>query len=220
MAIGTRWFERVLPWVRFIEQSHGWSSVTSTDQIISRWGARRLELLYHIAQQLRDADSIRSEMVLQKDRAARLSPVLEYVARNYADTVTLKQAATLAKMSVPQFVRLFKKVAGMSFVSYVTHVRLSRSVRLLKESCLTIAEVACQVGFCDQSYFDRRFKAAFGQTPRDFRLLREQLNGSSKGPRRPSRRIGAITELASQGASPCGRYIEKQSSTSEELAAY
>jgi AraC-like DNA-binding protein len=61
-------------------------------------------------------------------------------------------------------------VAGRSFVSYLTHVRLSRSVRLLKESCLTIAEVAYQVGFSDQSYFDRRFKAAFDQTPRDFRL--------------------------------------------------
>ena len=50
-----------------------------------------LELLYHIARQLRDADSIRSEMVLQKDRTARLSPVLEYVERNYADSITLRE---------------------------------------------------------------------------------------------------------------------------------
>lgn len=130
-----------------------------------------LELLYYIAQELRDADSIRTEMVLQKDRTARLSPILEYVERKYSEPINLKEAAFLARMSIPQFVRLFKKVAGMSFVSYLTHVRLSRSVRLLKESCLTIAEVAYQVGFCDQSYFDRRFKAAFGLTPRDFRLL-------------------------------------------------
>jgi AraC-like DNA-binding protein len=58
-------------------------------------------------------------------------------------------------MSVPQFVRLFKKVAGMSFVSYLIHVRLSRAVRLLKETSLTIAQIACEVGFSDQSYFDR-----------------------------------------------------------------
>jgi AraC-like DNA-binding protein len=122
------------------------------------------------------------------------------VERNYADPITLKEAASLAKMSVPQFVRLFRKVAGMSFVSYLTHVRLSRSVRLLKESCLTIAEVAYWVGFSDQSYFDRRFKAAFGQTPRDFRLLREEVNGSTKGLMRPFRRIRALTELASQEA--------------------
>jgi AraC-like DNA-binding protein len=179
-----------------------------------------LELLYHIARELRDADAIRSEMVLQKDRMARLSPILEYVEGNYADPITLKEAASLAKMSVPQFVRLFRKVAGMSFVSYLTHVRLSRSVRLLKESCLTIAQVAYQVGFSDQSHFDRRFKAAFGQTPRDFRLVREDVNGSTKGLARPFRRIGAITELASQEASPFARPIEKQSSKSEEIAAY
>jgi AraC-like DNA-binding protein len=155
-----------------------------------------LELLYHIARQLRDADSIRSEMVLQKDRTERLSPILEYVERNYADPITLKEAASLAKMSVPQFVRLFKKVAGMSFVSYLTHVRLSRSVRLLKESSLTIAEVAYQVGFSDQSYFDRRFKAAFSQTPRDFRLLREEPDHASNGSARPFRRAYDIKEFA------------------------
>ena len=131
-----------------------------------------LELLYYIAQELRHSDLIRSEMILQKERTARLSPILEYVERNYAEPITLNEAASVAKMSMPQFVRIFKKVAGMSFVSYLTHVRLSRSVWLLKESCLTIAEVAYQVGFCDQSYFDRRFKTAFGKTPRDFRLLR------------------------------------------------
>jgi AraC-like DNA-binding protein len=42
-------------------------------------------------------------------------------------------------------------------------------VRLLKGSSLTIAEVASEVGFTDQSYFDRRFKKAFQRTPRDFR---------------------------------------------------
>ena len=129
-------------------------------------------------------------------------PYLEYVERNYADSITLREAAVLAKMSVPQFVRLFKKVAGMSFVSYLTHVRLSRSVRLLKESSLTIAEVAYQVGFSDQSYFDRRFKAAFGQTPRDFRLLREEAGCPSSGSAaRSFRRADPIKELAIPTAS-------------------
>jgi AraC-like DNA-binding protein len=178
-----------------------------------------LELLYHIARQLRDADSIRSEMVLQKDRTARLSPVLEYVERNYADSITLKEAAALAKMSVPQFVRLFKKVAGMSFINYLTHVRLSRSVRLLKESSLTIAEVAYQVGFSDQSYFDRRFKAAFGQTPRDFRLLREETNHVSRGSARPFRRTCAINELAIREAGPFARQGENGSARMNEISS-
>jgi AraC-like DNA-binding protein len=131
--------------------------------------AHFMQLLYHLARHFRDADFLQSEMILNKERTARLAPVLEFVQRNYAQIITLKEAACLAKMSVSQFVRQFKRVAGMSFVSYLSHVRLSHSLRLLKESSLTIAEIACAVGFSDQSYFDRRFKAAFRHTPRDFR---------------------------------------------------
>jgi hypothetical protein len=54
----------------------------------------------------------------------------------------------------------------------------------------------------DQSYFDRRFKAAFGQTPRNFRLLREEAGGPSSGSAaRSFRRADAIKELAIPTAS-------------------
>jgi transcriptional regulator GlxA family with amidase domain len=61
----------------------------------------------------------------------------------------------------------------MTFVDYLTHVRLSRALRLLRESSATIAEVALTTGFADQSYFDRRFKAAFGKTPNQVRRSTE-----------------------------------------------
>ena len=114
-----------------------------------------LELLYHIARQLRDADSIRSEMVLQKDRTARLSPVLEYVERNYADSITLREAAVLAKMSVPQFVRLFKKVAGMS-LRFLTGAAAAAGIAMIN----TVGNVA---GFAAGYYrssqrLDRRLR--------------------------------------------------------------
>ena len=105
-----------------------------------------LELLYYIVRQFREAECLRSERIIQKARAAKLAPVLEFVQANHSEAITLKVAASLAKTSVPQFVRLFMRVAGMSFVTYLTHVRLSRAARLLKESSLTIAQVACEVG--------------------------------------------------------------------------
>ena len=153
-----------------------------------------LELLYYIAQHFRDAEWIRSEMVFQTAQAARLAPVLEFVEANYSEPITLKEASYLAKMSVPQFVRLFKQVAGMSFVTYLIHVRLSRSVRLLKESSLTIAQIACEVGFSDQSYFDRRFKEAFGRTPRDFRRD-SRSSGANGKDRRPFSESYNVREL-------------------------
>jgi AraC-like DNA-binding protein len=73
-------------------------------------------------------------------------------------------------MSQPKFMKTFKKVAGMTFVAYLNHARLANGSRLLRETDLTIAEIASDVGFSDQSYFDKRFKRAFGMTPKEFRL--------------------------------------------------
>jgi AraC-like DNA-binding protein len=131
--------------------------------------AHLLSLLYLLAQQFRGADFLRSELMRQQERSARLRPVFDYVSNHYPENLTLKKGAALARMSQPQFTKLFKRVAGMTFITYVTHVRLSRALRLLKESSLSIAEVAAQTGFSDQSYFDRRFKAAFGKVPSAFR---------------------------------------------------
>lgn len=72
-------------------------------------------------------------------------------------------------MSKPQLMKRFKKVAGMTLVAYLNHVRLSNAARLLKETAHSIAEIANEVGFADQSYFDKQFKRAFGCPPRRFR---------------------------------------------------
>jgi AraC-like DNA-binding protein len=87
----------------------------------------------------------------------------------YPERLSVTAAARLSGISKPQFMRLFKKVAGMTLVAYLHHVRLSNAARLLRETGLSIAEIASQVGFADQSYFDRRFKKSFGQSPMQFR---------------------------------------------------
>ncbi len=128
-----------------------------------------LEVLYLLARHFRSSELLKSEFIRQQERTLRLKPLFEFVSRHYAERISLPQAALLAKMSQPQFIKLFKRVSGMTFVAYLTHVRLANAHRLLTETAQTIAEIASHVGFSDQSYFDRRFKAAFGQTPREVR---------------------------------------------------
>jgi AraC-like DNA-binding protein len=48
-------------------------------------------------------------------------------------------------------------------------VRLARAAQLLRETDGSIADLAAETGFSDQSYFDRRFKRAFGMAPKEFR---------------------------------------------------
>jgi AraC-like DNA-binding protein len=51
-------------------------------------------------------------------------------------------------------------------------VQITNALRLLRETDLTIAEIAAKTGLSDQSYFDRRFHQAFGKSPREWRRSR------------------------------------------------
>jgi AraC-like DNA-binding protein len=134
-------------------------------------GARAffLETLHHLARRFQAAERLREEFTRRQTKMNRLRKLFEHIDRNYAARISLPEAATLAGLSKPQFHAVFKKTTGMTLVEYLTHVRLTHAVRLLGETDLSIAEIATQVGFADQSYFDRRFRRRFGRTPREFR---------------------------------------------------
>ena len=109
------------------------------------------------------------EFLRQQQRSLRLKEVFDHLGANFPDRITLRDATKIARLTPAQFTRLFKSVAGMTFVAYLTHLRLTNSLRLLKETDDTITEIAAAVGFADQSYFDKRFKKSYGQSPRAFR---------------------------------------------------
>jgi AraC-like DNA-binding protein len=132
-----------------------------------------LGILYRLAVQFRTSQMLKWEFVRQQQRALRFKKLFDHISRHHAEKLSVAQAARLSGMSAPQFMKLFKQVAGMTLVAYLHHVRLSNAARLLKETALSIAEIAVQTGFADQSYFDKRFKKAFGMTPKAFRAARE-----------------------------------------------
>jgi AraC-like DNA-binding protein len=128
-----------------------------------------LELLYHLARRFESAEILKWEFMRQQQRSLRLKPLFDRIQRQFADRLPVAEAARLVGMSSPQFTRTFKRVAGMSLVAYLNHVRLANAARLLRETDHSIADIASETGFADQSYFDRRFKESFGQSPREFR---------------------------------------------------
>jgi AraC-like DNA-binding protein len=128
-----------------------------------------LEFLYHLASHFRSHEVLKWEFTRQQQRTLRLKPLFDHIRQHHADRLPVPSAARMVGMSPPRFMKIFKQVAGMTLVAYLNHVRLSNAARHLRESDLSIAEVASRVGFADQSYFDRRFKRAFGQSPKDYR---------------------------------------------------
>jgi AraC-like DNA-binding protein len=144
----------------------------AADGPVQRAGCKAalLQLLFELARRFPASELMHWEFIRHQQRSLRLKAVFDHVRERYADRLTVAQAARMVGMSQPQFMKTFKRVAGMTLVAYLSHVRLANGSRLLRETGLTIAEIATEVGFSDQSYFDKRFKRAFGRTPREFRL--------------------------------------------------
>jgi len=128
-----------------------------------------LRVLHHLAQRFQTSEVLRAEFLRRQEQAQQLQKLLEHIESHYAERLAVQDAARLVGMSPARFIKVFKRVAGMTFVSYVTHVRLSRAARILRESIRLVADVAAETGFTDQSYFVRQFRRHFGQTPIAYR---------------------------------------------------
>ena len=92
----------------------------------------------------------------------------EYIQENLAQNLTLADMAQVINMSTSHLTRLFKQSQGISLYQYVIQCRIARAKQLLKHKQLTIAEIAVQVGFNDQSHFSHHFKRQVGVTPKVF----------------------------------------------------
>lgn len=148
--------------------------------------AMLLGLLYHLATQFRGSEALKREFTQQQERSLRLKRLFDHIKAHSADRLSVSAAARIAGMNTAQFMKTFKQVAGMTLVAYLNHVRLANAARWLRESTKPIAEIASNAGFSDQSYFDKRFKRAFGQTPKAFRAdgLRHEQPRSAKRSKR------------------------------------
>jgi AraC-like DNA-binding protein len=158
-----------------------------------------LQLLYWLTRRFQTSEMLHSEFMRHQQQADRLARLFEYVRQNYAEPITINQAMHMVFMSQSQFMKVFKRVTGVTFVTHLTRVRIANALRLLRESDATIVEIAAQTGFSDQSYFDRRFKEAFGKSPRQYR---KELASSAGRRSRASRPAPATLRDSSHPGDP------------------
>lgn len=101
-------------------------------------------------------------------RTPALTRVRDYLHAHLDTAVSVRTLATIASMSRFQLSRQFQRAYGLPLHAYHLHVRLAESKRRLRAGD-TIAHVAADLGFADQSHFHRRFTRTFGITPAAWR---------------------------------------------------
>ena len=76
-----------------------------------------------------------------------------------ADNIGLSRSAFFKKL---------KSLTGLAPVDTIKEIRLTKSIELLKNTDMTISEVAFAVGFKESGYYGKCFRKKYGQTPSEY----------------------------------------------------
>lgn len=108
------------------------------------------------------------------DDASALNPRLATLGLEISARPGLEWSiAGMAKqcgLSIPHFNRTFRAVHGCAPMRFVIRQRLLRAITLLRESDMSIQQIADSLGYRDTFFFHRQFRAMTGATPRAVRL--------------------------------------------------
>ena len=89
---------------------------------------------------------------------------------NIEDPLSPSVLAEHAHLSIRQLERLFRSHLDNSPSGYYMKLRLERAKQLLKESHLSVAEIASACGFSSGPHFTRSYRNQFGRSPSEDRM--------------------------------------------------
>ncbi len=100
----------------------------------------------------------------------KLMDIIKYIEENYTENITLKDVAKREFMGVTYLSTYFKTNMGISFIKYLTVIRLKKSIDDLIYTDMNINEIALHHGFPNTKSYYKIFKETYGMTPTQFRI--------------------------------------------------
>ncbi|WP_426688678.1 helix-turn-helix transcriptional regulator [Rhodanobacter ginsengiterrae] len=99
---------------------------------------------------------------------------IEACAHEEGEALSLGELARDAGLSPFHFLRVFRRLVGMTPHQYVLRTRMHRVAVQLRDSAASISSIAFAAGFNDLSTFNRRFRTVMGASPGAYRAGRQR----------------------------------------------
>ena len=97
-----------------------------------------------------------------------VTPIIYYIEQNYL-TCTQESVAAHFYISPNYMTRLLKKHTGMTYIQMVQAQKLGHAATMLRHSELPITEIAHECGYENIGFFYKKFEAAYGCKPSQYR---------------------------------------------------
>lgn len=140
--------------------------------------------LWTLHRRMRRSEEFQREIVVTPTTITVNSPdtqfvqkALECVERNMDnEDYTVEELSSDMATTRTTLYRHLQRITGQTPLDFMRSIRMKRAAQLLRDTDMTVQEVAGSVGICTPRYFSKQFKDTFGVLPSEYR---QQVRGSS-----------------------------------------
>ena len=119
---------------------------------------------------LRNLSAMSGRLVTETRKEREQAVVLDVLSRIERQTqLNLSEVAQMMGLDVTVLSRMIKRQTGCTFTELLHTARFNRAVGLLRDTDLSVAEIAAAIGYENTAFFYRRFARQYGCTPGEYR---------------------------------------------------
>ena len=107
-------------------------------------------------------------LVYESKEDAAIMEIFRYIEENYK-TASLSEASKVLHYDFFWLSHEIKRRTGKTYTEHLQEKRLSQAAFLLKNTSLSVEEIASAIGYDNKSYFHRIFTERFSTTPKKYR---------------------------------------------------
>lgn len=94
-----------------------------------------------------------------------------YIQEHYMEKVSLDDIANAGNVGKTLCAKIFRRFSSKTPGEYLVHYRITRSIDLLRNTDMSITEIAYSTGFASASHYTKTFREIMGYTPNQYRRV-------------------------------------------------
>ncbi len=102
-------------------------------------------------------------------RSKTVNELVDYVNANFCERISIHSVSRQLFVNPDYLSRVFKREVGLSFIEYLTKLRVDYASQLLRETDMPVQQISEKSGYTDYFYFTKIFKKVTGKTPSQYR---------------------------------------------------
>lgn len=134
-------------------------------------------LLSAFAQLLRQSHysiSNEQESITERQNTLRLNRIMQYIAENYQDKITLDDLAAMENITTYHMSHFITSMLGVSFQQYLNQVRFEHALHLIHNTNLTATDICMTVGFSSTRYLNKMLEESCHCSYKEYKKAKEK----------------------------------------------